>query len=58
MIDQVLPEYGTQFRDAGRQTERFRVMRYPDNYYRRSAGPGWALVGDIPAAERLFPTES
>ncbi|MFI7000283.1 NAD(P)/FAD-dependent oxidoreductase [Nocardia sp. NPDC050175] len=46
VIDQVLPEYGAQFRDAGRQAERFRVMRYPDNYYRRSAGPGWALVGD------------
>ncbi|MFI1917846.1 NAD(P)/FAD-dependent oxidoreductase [Nocardia sp. NPDC020380] len=46
VIDQILPAYGEQLRDAGRRAERFRVMRYPDNYYRRSAGPGWALVGD------------
>ncbi|WP_225729248.1 MULTISPECIES: NAD(P)/FAD-dependent oxidoreductase [unclassified Nocardia] len=44
-VDQVLPEYGAQLRDAER-VEPFRTLRYPDNYYRRSAGPGWALVGD------------
>lgn len=31
---------------GGTQTEPFRAMRYPDNYYRESHGPGWALVGD------------
>ncbi|MEV6562799.1 NAD(P)/FAD-dependent oxidoreductase [Nocardia sp. NPDC051756] len=46
VIDQIVPEFGAQLRDSGRRAERFRVMRYPDNYYRRSAGPGWALVGD------------
>ncbi|GAA5105604.1 NAD(P)/FAD-dependent oxidoreductase [Nocardia iowensis] len=45
VVDQVLPEYGAQLRDAER-AEPFRTLRYPDNYYRRSAGPGWALVGD------------
>ncbi|MEG8183207.1 NAD(P)/FAD-dependent oxidoreductase [Nocardia terpenica] len=45
VVDKVLPEYGAQLRDAER-VEPFRTLRYPDNYYRRSAGPGWALVGD------------
>jgi len=32
--------------DAGERVERFTVARYPDNFYRTSHGPGWALVGD------------
>ncbi|MFI9119638.1 NAD(P)/FAD-dependent oxidoreductase [Streptomyces bikiniensis] len=46
VIDDVSPEMGEQFRDMGRRAEDFRPMRYPDNYYRRAYGPGWALVGD------------
>lgn len=46
VFDQVLPDFGAQLRDSGNRVERFRPMRYPDNYYRRSTGPGWALVGD------------
>ncbi|MFB8280351.1 NAD(P)/FAD-dependent oxidoreductase [Nocardia colli] len=45
VLDQVLPEYGARLHGAQR-AEPFRTLRYPDNYYRRSAGPGWALVGD------------
>jgi 2-polyprenyl-6-methoxyphenol hydroxylase-like FAD-dependent oxidoreductase len=29
-----------------RPEERFRGSVYPDNYYRRCHGPGWALIGD------------
>ncbi|MFC4943058.1 NAD(P)/FAD-dependent oxidoreductase [Pseudonocardia sp. GCM10023141] len=32
--------------EAGARAEPMRAMRYPDNYYRESHGPGWALVGD------------
>lgn len=46
VYDQLRPDLAEQLRDRGSQTERFRPMRYPDNYYRRSSGPGWALVGD------------
>ncbi|HEX3788490.1 MAG TPA: NAD(P)/FAD-dependent oxidoreductase [Pseudonocardiaceae bacterium] len=46
VFDQLRPDIGEQLRDSGSRVERFRPMRYPDNYYRRSAGPGWALVGD------------
>lgn len=46
VFDEVDPEMGSQLRDAGERVEPFRPMRYPDNYYRRSYGPGWALVGD------------
>ncbi|MET7760266.1 NAD(P)/FAD-dependent oxidoreductase [Streptomyces sp. NPDC005389] len=46
VIDDVSPEMGEQLRDQGRRVEDFRPMRYPDNYYRRAYGPGWALVGD------------
>ncbi|MFI5621607.1 NAD(P)/FAD-dependent oxidoreductase [Streptomyces sp. NPDC051567] len=45
-FDDVAPELGEQLRDQGRREEPFRPMRYPDNYYRRAYGPGWALVGD------------
>ncbi|MEU5695099.1 NAD(P)/FAD-dependent oxidoreductase [Actinosynnema sp. NPDC020468] len=46
IFDQVAPELGEQLRDSGERAENWRPMRYPDNYYRRSHGPGWALVGD------------
>ncbi|HEY6495543.1 MAG TPA: NAD(P)/FAD-dependent oxidoreductase [Trebonia sp.] len=46
VFDQLRPDLGAQLRDGAERAERFRAMRYPDNYYRRSAGPGWALVGD------------
>ncbi|MEV2215008.1 NAD(P)/FAD-dependent oxidoreductase [Streptomyces sp. NPDC050997] len=46
VYDQVAPQLGEQLRDSGARTENFRPMRYPDNYYRTSHGPGWALVGD------------
>jgi flavin-dependent dehydrogenase len=45
-IDDVDPEMGEQFRDQSERVEAFHPMRYPDNYYRRASGPGWALVGD------------
>ncbi|MEV5584522.1 NAD(P)/FAD-dependent oxidoreductase [Nonomuraea pusilla] len=46
VFDDVQPEMGAQLRDQGRREEDFKPMRYPDNYYRRAYGPGWALVGD------------
>lgn len=46
VFDQIAPDFGARLRDCGSRAERFRVMRYSENYYRRSAGPGWALVGD------------
>ncbi|CAJ61835.1 MULTISPECIES: NAD(P)/FAD-dependent oxidoreductase [Frankia] len=46
IIDQVVPELGEDLRANGKRAENFRAMAYPDNFYRRSAGPGWALVGD------------
>ncbi|SDD34279.1 NAD(P)/FAD-dependent oxidoreductase [Actinokineospora iranica] len=46
VFDQVVPEMGAELRSKGKREEPWRPMRYPDNYYRTSAGPGWALVGD------------
>ncbi|MGV9676911.1 NAD(P)/FAD-dependent oxidoreductase [Nocardia sp. NPDC003482] len=46
IIEQVDPEIGARFRDTAKRVEPFRPMLYPDNYRRRSYGPGWALVGD------------
>ncbi|WDZ83566.1 NAD(P)/FAD-dependent oxidoreductase [Micromonospora cathayae] len=46
VFDDVEPEKGQQLRELGRREEPLRPMRYPDNYYRKSHGPGWALVGD------------
>ncbi|MFU2337283.1 NAD(P)/FAD-dependent oxidoreductase [Streptomyces albidoflavus] len=46
VFDDVDPDMGAQLRDQGRREEDFKPMRYPDNYYRRPYGPGWALVGD------------
>ena len=46
VYDQVAPDLGEELRESGVRTENFRPMRYPDNYYRTSHGPGWALVGD------------
>ncbi|GAA1910518.1 NAD(P)/FAD-dependent oxidoreductase [Streptomyces sodiiphilus] len=46
VFDDVVPGMGVQLREQGRREEPFRPMRYPDNYYRRAHGPGWALVGD------------
>ncbi|HVW45195.1 MAG TPA: NAD(P)/FAD-dependent oxidoreductase, partial [Amycolatopsis sp.] len=46
VFDDIDPEMGKQLREEGNREEPWRPMRYPDNYYRRSAGAGWALVGD------------
>ncbi|WP_330181275.1 NAD(P)/FAD-dependent oxidoreductase [Nocardia sp. NBC_01503] len=46
IVDQIDPEIGARLRDTGKRVEPFRPMLYPDNYRRRSFGPGWALVGD------------
>lgn len=46
IVEQVDPRYGEELRDSGQRVEPFRPMLYPDNYFRRSHGPGWALVGD------------
>lgn len=46
IVDAVDPKYGEQLRDIAVREEPFRPMIYPDNFYRRSFGPGWALVGD------------
>ncbi|MFJ5259380.1 NAD(P)/FAD-dependent oxidoreductase [Streptomyces sp. NPDC088387] len=46
VFDDVAPGMGAELRERGKREEAFRPMRYADNYYRRSHGPGWALVGD------------
>jgi len=46
ICDETVPELGADLRDNGIRAEKFTAMRYPANYYRRSHGPGWALVGD------------
>lgn len=46
IYDAVVPELGQDLRDNGKREEHLRPMIYPDNYRRRSHGPGWALVGD------------
>jgi 2-polyprenyl-6-methoxyphenol hydroxylase-like FAD-dependent oxidoreductase len=45
VLEQVVPDLAEQVA-AGEQVERMTGIRYPDNFYRESAGPGWALVGD------------
>ncbi|MDF0529510.1 NAD(P)/FAD-dependent oxidoreductase [Tsukamurella sp. 8F] len=46
IVEAIDSERGAQLRDAGKRVEPFRPMLYPDNYFRRSHGRGWALVGD------------
>ncbi|MFC3962457.1 NAD(P)/FAD-dependent oxidoreductase [Nocardia jiangsuensis] len=46
VVSQIDPELGELLRDKGTRAEPFRPMLYPDNYRRKSHGPGWALVGD------------
>ncbi|WP_107656129.1 NAD(P)/FAD-dependent oxidoreductase [Nocardia suismassiliense] len=46
IVSQIDPELGARLQDTGKRVEQFRPMLYPDNYRRRSFGPGWALVGD------------
>ncbi|PPK64905.1 NAD(P)/FAD-dependent oxidoreductase [Actinokineospora auranticolor] len=46
VVKDIVPDIAEQVADAGQREERFTGMRYPDNFYRRSHGPGWALVGD------------
>lgn len=46
VVDDIAPEMGAQLREQGKREEALQPMRYPDNYYRRAYGPGWALVGD------------
>ncbi|MEV6560743.1 NAD(P)/FAD-dependent oxidoreductase [Nocardia sp. NPDC051756] len=46
IVSQIDPELGVSLQDSGKRVEQFRPMLYPDNYRRRSFGPGWALVGD------------
>lgn len=45
-IARCAPELVEQFRDCAVRQERWRQIAYPDNFYRRSHGAGWALVGD------------
>lgn len=42
----IVPEFAEELATHGKREDRFHPMRYPDNYYRQSHGPGWALVGD------------
>ncbi|WP_018685828.1 NAD(P)/FAD-dependent oxidoreductase [Actinokineospora enzanensis] len=46
VVKDVVPDIAEQVADSGERQERFTGIRYPDNYYRRSHGPGWALLGD------------
>lgn len=46
IVEAIDPKYGEELRDKATREEPLRPMLYPDNYYRRSHGPGWALVGD------------
>lgn len=46
VVREVFPELAEQMATNGRREEKFSGIRYPDNYYRRSHGPGWVLVGD------------
>ncbi len=43
---EIVPDLADELESNGRREERFYPNRYPDNYYRTSHGPGWALVGD------------
>ncbi|WP_239311861.1 NAD(P)/FAD-dependent oxidoreductase [Frankia sp. Cj3] len=42
----VVPDLADDLAANGTREERLYSVRYPDNYYRRCHGPGWALVGD------------
>ncbi|ABD12292.1 flavin-dependent dehydrogenase [Frankia casuarinae] len=42
----VAPELAEDLDSHGVQEDRYYGIRYPDNYYRTSYGPGWALTGD------------
>ncbi|HEX3781792.1 MAG TPA: NAD(P)/FAD-dependent oxidoreductase [Pseudonocardiaceae bacterium] len=42
----IVPEFAAELAADGKREDKFYLMRYPDNYYRRSHGEGWALVGD------------
>jgi 2-polyprenyl-6-methoxyphenol hydroxylase-like FAD-dependent oxidoreductase len=42
---EVTPELAADL-DGAVRAERFYGIRYPDNFYRQSHGPGWALIGD------------
>ncbi|MEV0621420.1 NAD(P)/FAD-dependent oxidoreductase [Nonomuraea sp. NPDC050404] len=46
VVKDIVPEIAEQIADGGERVERLHGMRYPDNFYRQSYGPGWALVGD------------
>ncbi|GAA5069215.1 2-polyprenyl-6-methoxyphenol hydroxylase-like FAD-dependent oxidoreductase [Thermocatellispora tengchongensis] len=46
VVKDIVPDIAEEVASSGERVERFIGMRYPDNYYRRSYGPGWALVGD------------
>jgi 2-polyprenyl-6-methoxyphenol hydroxylase-like FAD-dependent oxidoreductase len=43
---EVAPELAGDLDHGGVRQERFYGIRYPDNTYRQSYGPGWALIGD------------
>ncbi|WP_082393242.1 NAD(P)/FAD-dependent oxidoreductase [Nocardia arizonensis] len=42
----IVPDFAEELATQGRREDAFYAMRYPDNFYRRSYGDGWALVGD------------
>ncbi|GLZ36538.1 NAD(P)/FAD-dependent oxidoreductase [Actinokineospora sp. NBRC 105648] len=46
IVKDIVPDIAEQVADTGERQEKFTGIRYPDNFYRRSHGPGWALVGD------------
>ncbi len=46
VVREVFPELAEQMATSGQRAEKFSGIRYPDNFYRRSNGPGWVLVGD------------
>lgn len=46
VVKDVVPDFAEELVDAGERVARLTGIRYPDNFYRRSHGPGWALVGD------------
>lgn len=45
MLDEISPQLGERVR-AGKREERFSGTADLPNFFRRSYGPGWALVGD------------
>lgn len=46
VFKRIVPEVAEQMDTDGKPEEKFYGLRYPDNFYRQSAGAGWALVGD------------